>query len=441
MVLEVKKIKLSLDRYTGMKEWRKEIADATNVNAEAIAELETRTNVTHAANVRDKLWKQINDNAKAIIGLKASRESQHEHIEKLTDKGNANVEAINSYYELSKTALNAHAKLKKRVENLEDIKDGLELDKELHQGSSTTIPLDEYAKKREQSDTQQEGFYRCHDCGHGPFAITEKVCDSCGGEAFDFVPDKPAQQEGYWKCTAGCGNIPESELFDGAGCQRHRDKAHSGTSHRVKLIPSPTETPASVYTDWGKQDTETPEVEHAHTVSETDACIQAVCSECGERIAPGADRVKVTSFQHRNCAGFGDEFLAEVKAVETPEAEAIAAWNRRAGTESTHYYEPSKLKNHSVEPSPSFAETLEAEEPDLEAKLHAAASAHKSHGFENHEECQICYASKKVLELRKELVTCRVVIANQIGLIDNKDKEIDHRQAQLEWWQGRRDRI
>ncbi len=191
--------------------WRKEITEATNANAEAIAELETRTNVTHAANVRDKLWKQINDNAKAI---------------ELHDQ------SLNA-------ATNAYSKLKKRVEQLEDIKDGLELDKELHQGTSTTIPLDKYAEKREQPDIQQEGFYRCHDCGHGPFAITEKVCDSCGGEAFDFIPDKPAQQEGHWECEE-CGDRPE--MSPAIRITTHM-RCKSCDNWPVRWVPSPTETP------------------------------------------------------------------------------------------------------------------------------------------------------------------------------------------------------
>ncbi len=384
----------------------------------------------------------------------------------ITDATNA--EAIHSYYELAKTALNAHAKLRKRVEQLEKIEKHLEDEEQLHEItrrlSKSETAQDAKVRPEHAHRIEHDGIYRCHDCHFGPISmIKDASCESCGSEAFDFIPDKPAQQEGRWECeyckVHWCAD-------DHRGVEEHEVE----TRHPVKFIPSPTETPAPVYSDWGKQDIETPEVcgydnggectcetpeaEHVHTVSETDARIQAKCSECGEKIAAGADRVKVISFQHRNCAEFDDEFIAEVKAVGTPEAEEyklfnvghilsqaerivrdhkwlglannlkqiapelLRAWNRRAGTESTHYYEASRLKNHFVEPVPSPVETSEAEGLGNNARMKATTWGHKE--LTEHYVTQ----SIEVLELREELVTCRVVIANQIGLIANRDKEI-----------------
>ena len=129
----------------------------------------------------------------------------------ITDATNANAEAIHSYYELAKTALNAHAKLKKRVEQLEDIKDGLELDKELHQGTSTTIPLEEYTKKREQSDTQQEGYWECRQCDDKPDISNcinkslKFLCIKCRRhDAVEFTPS-PTEAAEAWRCPE-CGS-------------------------------------------------------------------------------------------------------------------------------------------------------------------------------------------------------------------------------------------
>ena len=69
---------------------------------------------------------------------------------------------------------------------------------------------------------------------------TEHMDGNGGAHSWDWIP---AQQKGRWECVMGCGKIPESELFDGAGCQRHWDKVHPSTSHRVDWKAAQPETP------------------------------------------------------------------------------------------------------------------------------------------------------------------------------------------------------
>ncbi len=255
-----------------------------------------------------------------------------------TEATNVNGKAIQSYYELSKTALNAHAKLKKRVEQLEDIKDGLELDKELHQGTSTTIPLDEYVKKREQPDTQQEGFYRCHDCGHGPFAITGKVCDSCGGEAFDFIPDKPAQQEGHWECEE-CGDRPE--MSPAIRITTHM-RCKSCDNWPVRWYPSPTETPEECSACDGKGELVERDREGRPLA------LKITCSRCngmGEESPETPEAEEPEHFDVREILNQAERIVRKhnwiglANNIDRLAPELLRAWNRRAGTESTHYYE------------------------------------------------------------------------------------------------------
>ncbi len=176
----------------------------------------------------------------------------------------------------------------------------------------------------------------------------------------DFIPDKPSQQEGPWECEEGCGIIESEKVFhdqDKGDYHVYNQFLPDADYHQVvKFIPSPTETPEAWRCpecgsdDWG----------------------DGTCNACGYTPWDGDETPEAEKLKRLDVRQILSQtekivrdhsWLGLANNLEQIAPELLRAWNRRAGTESTHYYEASKLKNHFVEPTPSPSETPEAEEP------------------------------------------------------------------------------